>query len=221
MKSKIAFTALALPLVLGGYFAFHPGIAYAEPSFAGSTPTALQTSGTYTVDPAHTSIGFEVRHMGIADVQGRFNKKTGKLVVDTKDITRSTVEFTIETASIDTGVEARDNHLRSPDFFEASKYPEMRFKSTRIRKQGSGYVADGQLTIKGTTKNVSLPFKHYGPISDARAGSRIGVIVEPFVINRQDYGIAYNQKLGDGTPSVGDNVTVRAALEATLDKAGN
>lgn len=219
MKSRVAFSAVAAMTLLVSLVLLHPGVALARPEYATpSREVALTQSGSYTVDPLHTSVGFEVWHLGIAKVQGRFTKKSGKLVIDANDITRSSVSFAIEVDSIDTAVAPRDQHLRSADFFDVAKYPEIRFESTRIRKTERGYVADGRLTMKAVTKDVSIPFKVYGPIRDPWGGTRIGVVAEPITLNRQDFGIAYNDKLPDGTPAVGNEVTVHLALEAVLDK---
>ncbi|NOG93370.1 MAG: YceI family protein [Armatimonadetes bacterium] len=219
MKSRVAVAVIAAISLLASAVILHPGVAFARPEYA--TPgreIAFIQSGSYSVDPLHTSVGFEVWHLGIAKVQGRFTKKSGKIVVNANDITRSSVSFSIEADSIDTAVAPRDQHLRSADFFEVAKYPQIRFESARIRKTESGYVADGKLTMKAVTKDVSIPFKVYGPITDPWGGTRIGVVAEPITLNRQDFGIAYNDKLPDGTPAVGNEVTVHLALEAVLDK---
>jgi polyisoprenoid-binding protein YceI len=219
MKAKLTLIPVAAVVGLGTYVVFHPGRAYAEPRMPKiAAPSAFQQGGTFTLDPAHTSVGFEIGHLGISKVQGRFTKFTGKVRENAADLSQSGVEFTAQIDSIDTAVAPRDAHLKSPDFFDAAKYPELTFKSTRVRKARGGYVADGALTIKGVTKPVSISFKHYGPITDPWGNSRVGVVAEPITINRQDYGIAYNDKLKDGTPSVANEVTVRISLEATLDK---
>ena len=219
MKTKLALATLLVPFGFAAFVAFHPGVAFAQPAYAiaGQEKTLGQV-GAYTVDPAHTSIGFEIGHLGISNVQGRFIQKAGRLLVDPKNAGRSSVEFTVQTESVDTAVAPRDNHLRTPDFFDAAKYPEIKFRSTRIRKAGKGYLAEGDLTIKAVTKKVSIPFKAYGPITDPWGGTRVGFIADPITINRQDYGIAYDQKLPNGTPAVANEVTIRVALEATLDK---
>ncbi|MGV3614558.1 MAG: YceI family protein [Fimbriimonas sp.] len=220
MKKKTVLAATALTLGLASYVTFHPGVAFATPAYAAGQSTSLPAQGSFTVDPMHTSIGFEIGHMGISKIQGRFNKHAGKLVVDAKNPAASSVEFTIQTESIDTAVAPRDNHLRSPDFFEVAKYPELTFKSTRIRKAGKGYVAEGDLTLKGVTKKISIPFQAYGPIADGQnGGQRIGIVAEPIKLNRRDYGINYGNNLPNGKPAIDNEVTVKLALEATLDKA--
>lgn len=219
MKARFAIAPLTLALGFSAYVAFHPGRAFAEPrlpQLVAASP--FQASGKYTTDPAHTSVGFEIQHLGISKVQGRFTKTEGHLDVNLKDLTKSSVEFKVLTDSVDTAVTPRDNHLRTPDFFDVAKYPEISFKSTSIRKSGKGYIADGTLTIKAVSKKVSIPFKQYGPITDPWGGTRIGVVADPITINRQDYGIAYNDKLPDGTPAVANEVTIKLSLEATKDK---
>lgn len=218
MKRGIALTALALPILVGGYIAFHPGVAdaYAIDGAFGQ-PTAIVAAENYGIDPAHTSLGFEIGHMGVSTVHGRFNKKAGRLSVDPENLENSSVTVSVQTASIDTAVEPRDNHLRSADFFEVEKYPAITFRSTGIRKFGSSYVADGDLTIKGVTRNISIWFKFYGPIDAGNGKKRVGIVAVPFTINRQDYGVAYNAKLADGTPSVDDRVTIRLSMEAVSE----
>lgn len=215
---KTLIAATALTVGFASYVTFHPGVAFAAPSYATPQNAKLPATGSYTVDPAHTSVGFEIGHLGLSKVQGRFTKNAGKIVIDEKDLSKSSVEFTIDTASVDTAVAPRDAHLRTPDFFDAEKYPTIAFRSTAIKKAGKGYVAEGDLTIKATTKKIRIPFKAYGPITDPWKSTRVGFVSEPIEINRQDYGIAYNDKLPDGTPAVANEVTIRLSLEATQDK---
>ncbi len=212
MNKKPLITLAALPILAAGYIAFHPGVAYAETPLAKLAPTAFQDPGAYTVDPMHTCVGFDIGHLGLSRVQGRFSKLSGSLQADLKDLTKSSVEITMQADSVDTAVAPRDADLRSKNFFEVEKYPTLAFKSTKIRKHGSGYVADGDLTIRGITKTVSLPFKKYGPIQDPWGGTRIGVVADPIVVHRKDFGMTFDQE------TVSDDVTVRISLEATLNK---
>lgn len=218
MKKKLYLAALVVPVAFGAVVAFHPGVAFAETPLTKLGARSFVQSGSYTTDPMHTSIGFDIEHLGLSHIQGRFAKTAGKLVVDPKNLDASSVSFTIQTDSVDTAVAPRDTHLKSADFFEVAKYPEITFKSTKIRKAGKGYVAEGDLTIKAVTKKISIPFKAYGPITDPWGAQRIGVVAEPVKINRQDYGIAYNDKLPSGVPAVANDVTIRLSLEATLNK---
>ena len=113
-------------------------------------------TGDYRVDGSHSVIGFAIRHFEISFVRGRFKDFTSTIHYDASDMTKSTVEFTAKVESIDTGVGGRDNHLRSADFFEVTKFPEMTFKSTKVEKKGKGYVMHGDFTLKGVTKPIAL-----------------------------------------------------------------
>jgi polyisoprenoid-binding protein YceI len=176
---------------------------------------APQEGGTiYQFDPAHTSINFAVRHLVINTVRGRFGQFTGTIRYDEKDVTKSSVEFTAKVASINTDVPPRDEDLRSPNFFDAAKYPEMTFKSTKIERRGDGLVCVGTLTIKGVSKEVEIPFKLGGPIKDPWGNMRIGV-EGALTINRQDYGITYDHRLPDGGLAVGNEVHIDLDVEAT------
>jgi polyisoprenoid-binding protein YceI len=216
--------AIAVPaacvLSYVGYVAFHPGVSFAEPRIAAGKPTRLADQANYTIDPQHTSIYFEITHMGISHVHGRFNKFSGKIHEDSSDLTKSSVEFTAQIDSVDTAVAARDTHLKSGDFFDAAKYPEMSFKSTKIEKSRDGYTVTGDLTIKDKTRPISIPFKHYGPIklTVGDMSTRVGVVAEPITLKRSDFGVGGPFKLPDGTAGVSDELTVRISLEGTLDK---
>ena len=170
--------------------------------------------GEYKLDPAHSVIGFAVRHLEIAWVEGRFKDFSGTIRFDDKDITRSSVEFAAEVESIDTGVEPRDKHLRTADFFDAAKYPEMTFKSTRVeRAAAGGYVLHGDLTLKGVTKRVALPFTVTGAIKDPWGNTRFGVAAEA-KLDRRDYGITFGTALASGGFDIGHEVAIDLQLEA-------
>jgi polyisoprenoid-binding protein YceI len=170
--------------------------------------------GTYNIDPAHSLIGFAVRHLEINWVEGRFKDFTGTISYDDKDVTKSSVEFTARVASIDTEVEARDKHLRTADFFDAEKYPEMSFKSTRVERKGrDGYVLHGDLTLKGVTKPVALPFNITGAVKDPWGNTRFGVEANAR-INRRDFQINYGNAFAGGGFDVGNEVTISLRLEA-------
>ncbi|MDR3689731.1 MAG: YceI family protein [Fimbriimonas sp.] len=212
MKNRPTIALLTVPIAVAAYMTFHPGVAFAETPLSRLAPTILEESAAYTVDGMHTCLGFEIGHLGLSKVQGRFDKLSGKLNVDSKDLANSSVQFTAQTDSVDTNVAPRDADLRSPNFFDVAKFPELSFKSTKIFKQGKSYLAEGELTIKGVTKSVKLPFKAYGPIKDPWGNLRIGVVAEPIVLHRSDYGMKFD------ADSVADEVTVRISLEATQDK---
>jgi polyisoprenoid-binding protein YceI len=155
-----------------------------------------------------------VRHLEINWVEGRFKDFNGTINYDDKDVTRSKVQFTAKIESIDTGVEQRNAHLRTADFFDAAKYPEMKFVSTKIEKKGKGkYILFGDLTIKDVTKPISFPFTFTGAVPDPWGGTRFGIQAET-VINRRDYNINWGNALPVGGFDVGNNVTVKLQLEA-------
>jgi polyisoprenoid-binding protein YceI len=225
MKLKTTLMPIAIAAGLGAYVSLHPGIAYTEPRTASGKPTPFAQPASYTIDPTHTSVYFEITHLGLSKTHGRISKLSGKIREDEKDLAKSSVEFTAQVDSIDTALPARDEHLKNSEYFDVAKYPELTFKSTKVARARDGYVVTGDLTIKGTTKSVSIPFKHYGPLTltVGDRSTRVGITAEPITIKRSDFGVGTNQKLPDGTPGASDEVTVRISLEATLDKqeAGN
>ncbi|HEX8177181.1 MAG TPA: YceI family protein [Pyrinomonadaceae bacterium] len=195
-----------------------------------TTPVVAQTpkaqvsyapipGGDYKIDPAHSIIGFAVRHLEINWVEGRFKDFSGTIRFADADITKSSVEFTAKIESIDTGVEARDKHLRTADFFDAVKYPEMTFKSTRVeRKAKDSYVLHGDFTLKGVTKQISLPFTITGAIKDPWGNTRFGINAQT-KINRRDYGITYGNTMENGGLDVGNEITISLQLEAVKPAA--
>lgn len=186
--------------------------------FAADTKfTAEEMQGNYDIDPRHSYIGFKIRHFGIADVPGSFRDFSGTINYDPKDISKSSVNFTAKVTSIDTGVAPRDNHLRSADFFEVEKFPEMTFKTTKVEKKGKDFIVHGDLTLKGITKQVAIPFTINGIIKDAQGNMKMGISAET-MINRQDYGVKWQNKLPDGTLALSDNVKIDLQLETAMKK---
>ena len=170
--------------------------------------------GEYKIDPAHSVIGFSIRHFEISWVRGRFKDFTGILRYDNSDLTKSSVEFVAKIESIDTGVEPRNVHLRTADFFDAAKYPEMNFRSTRVERKGQDqFVLHGDFTLKGVTRQISFPFTMAGAIKDAQGNTRIGVAAET-KINRRDYGITWGHTMDNGGLDVGNEVMINLQLEA-------
>ncbi len=167
----------------------------------------------FVIDPVHSSIEFSVRHMMVTNVRGRFREFSGTIFYDEKDITKSSVRVTIKTASIDTGNADRDNHLRSPDFFDAAKYPEITFASTRIEKRGAEYVCIGTLTIRGVSREVAIPFRILGVVRDQRGNTRLGVEAG-LTINRLDYGVSWSRALEGGGLVVGNEVKIELNVQA-------
>ncbi len=169
---------------------------------------AVAETTTWNIDPKHSDATFAVKHLVISTVRGEFGKTTGAVALDEKDVTRSTVEATIETGTIDTRVADRDTHLKSPDFFDVAKYPTITFKSTKVEKAGEGKLkVTGNLTIKDVTKPVVLEVT--GPtkeIKDPWGNTRRGLHATT-KLNRQDYGLKWSKTIEAG-PVVGDEVAV-------------
>jgi len=178
------------------------------------TTTAIPgyQAGTWEIDSAHSEIGFSVRHLMVSKVRGRFAEFTGTIVT-AADIADSTVSVDIELASIATGNEQRDAHLRSKDFFEADTYPTMTYRSTDIVADGDNFVLRGKLSLNGITKAVPVKFEVVGAGPDAYGGYRIGFSGNA-EINRQDFNVEFNQLIEGGGVVVGDKITVQLEVEA-------
>ncbi|HOC87961.1 MAG TPA: YceI family protein, partial [bacterium] len=159
----------------------------------------------YTIDAAHSEVGFSVKHMVVATVRGNFTEFSGKIMYDENDISNSSVEGVIKTASINTGNSKRDEHLRNSDFFDAANHPEILFKTKKVEKKGDGFVAIGDLTMRGVTKEVALDFEITGKITDPWGNERVGLEARG-VINRQDFGISWNNALDNGGVVVSNEV---------------
>ena len=168
----------------------------------------------YTVDPVHSRIGFSITHLAISTVSGRFTNYTAQIVMDKSGTASLTAEATIQVASVDTTVEKRDEHLRSADFFDAAKFPEIRFEGAKVVKEGDGWVLAGKFTMHGTSKNLRLPLTVNGPVKDPWGNQRIGLQAKT-AINRHDYGVGSDKAVDK---AVGDEVTLDIALEAVAKK---
>jgi polyisoprenoid-binding protein YceI len=169
---------------------------------------------TYNVDKAHSEVLFSVRHMGVSRVTGRFNDFTGVVNGDPTKPGESSVEFTIKAASIDTNDAGRDKHLRSADFFDVEKFPELTFKSSKITAKGQNqFDVTGTLTMHGVAKEVTLPVTLAGPVKDPRGNEKVGFEATT-KLNRKDYGITWNRALDAGGVVVSDEVQVTINLEA-------
>jgi polyisoprenoid-binding protein YceI len=180
-----------------------------------TAPTDLsQLSGTYTLDPAHTEIGFSARHAMVTKVRGSFGTFEGTGVVDASDFSRSTVSVTIDVKSIDTRNEQRDGHLRSNDFLSMDEYPTITFTSTAVEQTGPTTVdLTGDLTIKGVTNSITIPFEFQGAATDPFGNLRVG-FEGSTVINRKDYGITWNATLETGGVLVSEKVTLQFEVSA-------
>lgn len=174
---------------------------------------------TWTVDPAHSTAEFAIRHLMISTVRGRFSGISGQIVGDPNDWTGATAEIVIDAASVDTRQPDRDQHLRSADFFDVEKYPTITFKSTRIVKTGENrYEITGDLTIHGVTKSVTIQAESLGQSKDPWGGVRAGISAETR-INRKDFGLHWNQVLETGGVLVGDEVRINVELELIRQSA--
>ena len=161
----------------------------------------------WNLDPAHSEIEFAVRHMMVTTDRGQFHKFAVTTNFDEAHPELSTVEAHIDASSIDTGMDARDAHLRSEDFFDAAKYPELVFRSTGIKKVGDGYTIDGELTMHGQTRPVTLDAEIGGVVPDMRGGRRAGFSASA-KISRKDWGLTWNGALESGGVLVGDEVKI-------------
>jgi polyisoprenoid-binding protein YceI len=180
-----------------------------------STSTDLgQLTGSYTIDPAHSRIGFVARHAMVTKVRGSFNEFTGTAVLDGNDPSKSSATVTIKAASIDTRNAQRDGHLRSNDFLAMDEYPEITFVSTAARQAGADeFELTGYLTIKGVTNSVTIPFSYEGTATDPFGNLRVG-FEGSVTINRRDYGVTWNAALEGGGVLVSDKVTLEFEISA-------
>lgn len=161
----------------------------------------------YNVDKSHSNVGFAVDHMVITTVYGKFNEYEIDLTLDLANAANSSVTARIHVPSIDTNEPKRDNHLRSGDFFDAENHPEVLFVSKKVEKTDTGYVAHGDLTIRGVTKQIALPFIVKGPVTDSWGNNRVGVEAK-LTINRQEFGVKWNKVLDTGGLVAGNDVDI-------------
>ena len=168
--------------------------------------------GTWNIDPSHSIVSFVARHLVITKVRGTFGDVSGTVVI-ADDKLASTVQATVGMASITTGDEGRDGHLKSADFFDVETYPNMTFVSTGIRGDGAEYVLTGDLTIKGVSKSVELDLEFEGVSPDPWGGTRVGfsAIGE---INRRDYGLNFDVKVDTGGALVGEKIKLEIEAQA-------
>ena len=171
----------------------------------------VSTGRQYPIDMNHSTVGFSVPIMGgLSKVSGKFTDFNINLTNDEKDITKSSVNVVIKTASVDTGIEGRDKHLRTADFFDVEKFPEITFQSSRIEKRGKQLIAHGTLTMHGVSKEIALPFTVTGVDENADKTKKNVGYSASITLNRRDYGINYTHKT---VPNfIGDNITVEIDL---------
>ena len=191
MKRSLTAAALAVALAFGA-------VALAAPT-------------TYQVDAAHSNVAFAVPILGgLAKVRGKFTDFKVDIVYDEADVTKSSVKAVIKAASIDTGIERRDAHLRNPDFFEVEKYPEITFESKSVERKGYGFVARGTFTMHGVAKEIELPFTINGLRRNAQTGATTLGVSSRITINRKDYGIAFSRP--DNPDFLGDQIEIELDL---------
>ncbi|MCD0481469.1 YceI family protein [Streptacidiphilus sp. ASG 303] len=187
------------------------------PAAAPAAPAASDLSaltGDYTIDPTHSSIGFTVRHAMVTTVRGEFGEYEGKLHLDGSDPSRSTAELTIKVASIDTNQQQRDEHLRTGDFFEAEAYPEITFRSTSAQRvDDETYRMTGDLTIKATTRPVTLDLVFNGSATDPYGNLRVG-FEGGTTVNRSEWGLTYNAALEGGGVLISDKAKLVLDISA-------
>ena len=185
-------------------------------STALTTPTE-QLTGTYTIDPSHSRLGFVARHAMVTKVRGGFNDFTGRVSIDGENPSRSTAEVTIQAASVDTRSEDRDGHLRSADFFDVETYPEVRFASTAIEQlSDTDYRVTGELTLRDVTNPVTFDLEYAGTAVDPFGNTRVG-FEGTVVVNRKDWNLVWNAALETGGVLVSEKVTLELEISAIKD----
>lgn len=178
---------------------------------------AKYTPGKYDVDPAHSSVGFEVPHLVISTVEGKFTKMEGVIELNEK-FEKSSVKASAETASVDTGNEKRDGHLKSPDFFDAAKNPKLTFESTEVKGTPASFKVTGNLKIKTTTKKVTFDGKYLGSIANDGNGHEKAAFTATAKISRKEFGLLYGGMVEAG-PVIGDEITITLKIQAARPAA--
>jgi polyisoprenoid-binding protein YceI len=169
------------------------------------------STGTWAIDPVHSSIGFSVRHLVVSKVRGNFETFSGAIVVAEDGTPSVSAEIAVD--SLNTGNEQRDGHVKSADFFDAQKYPTATFVSTGVRADGDGYVLDGDFTLKGVTKPIQLVLEFNG-VNPGMGQGQVAGFEASLVLNRKDFGIDIDMPLETGGAVVGDKVTITLDIEA-------
>ena len=182
-------------------------------TLAEEVPTSANLAGDYVLDPAHTRVGFSARHAMVTKVRGQFDEFEGSAHVDTDNPANSTVAVTIQAASVTTGQAQRDGHLKTPDFFDIENYPQIRFVSTDVERDGTEWSITGDLTINTVTKPVTILFEETGEAKDPFGNLRVG-FEGTVTINRTDWGLTFNAALETGGVLVSEKVTLEFDVSA-------
>ncbi|MEU2034093.1 YceI family protein [Nocardia amamiensis] len=175
--------------------------------------TKALTTGTWAIDPVHSTLGFSVRHLMVSKVRGRFTDFSGKLVIAEDGSASAEAEIRVDSVTTDNA--QRDAHLRTADFFQAEQFPVATFKSTGFRVDGDDFVVDGDFTIRGVTKPVSLAVEFLG-VNPGMGQGPVAGFEATTVINRRDFGITIDMPLPDGGAVIGDKITLTLAIEVGL-----
>jgi polyisoprenoid-binding protein YceI len=182
-------------------------------AFDPATTVIDDVAGDYTLDPAHTRLGFSARHAMVATVRGQFPDFTGEAHIVTANPAESSVTVTIKAASVDTGVADRNAHLQSADFFDVAQYPEITFVSTSVERDGDTWNITGDLTIKDVTKSITIPFEEQGSARDPFGNLRVG-FEGAATLNRKDFGLTWNAALETGGFLVSDKIKLEFDISA-------
>ncbi|MFS4458174.1 YceI family protein [Bdellovibrio sp. HCB2-146] len=185
-------------------------------TFASVVLATSALAAKYEIDPAHTNVMFTAPHLVVSKVKGRFDKFNGSFEFDEKTMQLSDIQVTIKTDSINTNEKDRDKHMRSPDFFDSAKYPDMTFKSKKVHyDKDKPDKVDGDLTIRGVTKPVTLDVDYNGAVTDAW-GNRVVTFEAETKVNRKDFGMIWNKALDKGGVTVGDEIKIEIEGEAKV-----
>jgi polyisoprenoid-binding protein YceI len=180
-------------------------------------PLFASAADLYVVDKAHSEVSFRVRHL-VANTPGKFNDYSATVTLEPSDLTKSSVDFTIQATSIDTANADRDKHLRTEDFFWVEKHPTLTFKSEKIvKKSGDEYEVTGTLTMRGVSKKITVPVEFGGFMKDPWGNEKAGFSTS-FTVNRKDYGINWNKALDQGGVVLGEDVKITLSLEMNKKK---
>ena len=175
--------------------------------------TLTDLKGTYVLDPSHSQLGFVARHAMVTKVRGSFNGVTGTATIDGANPSESSLTVTVDTTTVDTRSEQRDGHLKSPDFFDVEQYPEITFVATGFAVDGNEVEVTGDLTIKGVTHALTVPFEFEGAATDPFGNERVG-FEGSVVVNRKDWNLTWNAALETGGVLVSEKVTLEFDISA-------